>query len=350
MEDFRYKVHEKLQKAVELELATIPPYLTAVFSMHKDKNKTSADIIRSVFMEEMLHLTLAANVLSAIKGHVKLGEKNIPSYPLNLEFDGIGFKDRDFDVDLARFCESTIYTFTQIELPNWPEDTKLRTAIPEMEIPGYTIGEFYDGIKKDLKDLCDIHTEEKVFTGDIKNQISEDYYWSGGGKPIIVRNLKTAYEAIDEIKEQGEGADGRRDDGDALYFGQQKEIAHYFRFNEIYHKRYYKKTDPLKTDPSGEPLEIDYTAVYPIKSNCLSTDFENDLDLSSLNHEFNKKYSLMLYQLEEGFNGNPKVFYTAIMNGMHELSPIANKMVQMPIQNDPNKLNGSPSFEWVNPI
>ena len=58
-----------LQLAVGLELSTIPVYLTALYSIKDGTNTDAAQTIRSVVMEEMLHMTLAANVLNA------LGEK-----------------------------------------------------------------------------------------------------------------------------------------------------------------------------------------------------------------------------------------------------------------------------------
>ena len=50
------ELREKLQKAVELEFATIPPYLTAAFSIKPNANRSSFEIIHSVYMEEMLHM------------------------------------------------------------------------------------------------------------------------------------------------------------------------------------------------------------------------------------------------------------------------------------------------------
>lgn len=338
---------KKVQKAVELELATIPPYLMAVFSIHPDKNRIPASIIRSVFMEEMLHLTLAGNLMTALGGEVRLGKDNIPSYPLRMEFNGKGFRDREFDVHLARFSRPTINVFRKIEMPDWGDELDRNLLEAAFPVDGYTIGEFYESIKMDLINLCKRYPDRAIFSGNPAHQISEDYYWGGGGKPIEIRHLKNAIEAIDEIIEQGEGAHNSRWDGDHNVFEQREELAHYFRFNEIYYERYYKPTDPLKAKPSGEPLEVDYKAVYPIKADCKASDFEDSPELSQLNLDFNRKYSLMLRQLEEGFNGNPKVFYTAIMNGMHELSPIAYKMVQLRIPG--KRQNGAPSFEWVEP-
>lgn len=349
IEEKKAELFSKLQKAVELELSTIPPYLTAMFSIHPEKNTASSVIIRSVFMEEMLHLTLAANVFSATGGSVRLGKDNIPSYPLELEFRGQSFKDRELDIHLEAFSKSAISTFLQIELPDGFAPTKSKKAKPELEISGFTIGDFYRDIKKDLANLCEEFGEKAVFSGNPQHQISEQYYWHGGGRPIVVTSLEAASQAIDVITDQGEGAAGSLFDGDKHIFEQPPEVAHYFRFNEIFMERYYKPTDKVHDDPSGESLPVNYDEVFPIKTDCKRTDYEADLQLKALNEKFNAKYSLMLKQLEEGFNGNPAVFYTAIMNGMHGLPQIAQMMVQLPIKGNPENRNGAPTFEWIAP-
>ncbi len=336
----------KLQKAVELELTTIPPYLMAFFSIKPGTNIESADIIRSVFMEEMLHLTLAGNILSSLSGKVCLGKDNIPVYPVKLEFDGKNFQDREIDIHLGPFSKSSVFTFMQIELPSGWKAPDSTTSKDDVIISGYTIGEFYNEIKSELTQLCEEFGEKEVFSGDPSHQISEEFYWKGGGKPIVVTKLKDALKAIDVICDQGEGSAISIFDGDESYFGQPDEVAHYFRFNEIYMGRYYSKTDKPHEDPTGERFVVDYDQVFPIKTDCKSSDYESDPQLKAMNDKFNATYSMMLSQLEEGFRGNPHVFYTAIMHGMRGLSPIAQTMAQIPIKNDPENRTAAPSFEW----
>ena len=276
-------------------------------------NRDSAEIIRSVFMEEMLHMVLAGNVLTAIGGGMKLGEAQVPQYPLSLEFEGKKFRDREFQVDLAPFSQASVTTFLRIELPSgFPPMGAQLEAASEIVIPGYTIGDFYERIKTDLSELCREFDEELVFDGNADHQVNQQYYWNGGGKPIVVHNLTSAHEAIDIIVEQGEGAGGTINDGDAHYFDQPQEMAHFFRFNQIIEGRYYCPGDRPHDPPSGQSFPVDYDQVYPIKSNAKSEDYAPGGELHDLNTEFNRYYSMTLAQLEEGFNGNPKVIYTAI--------------------------------------
>jgi rubrerythrin len=61
-------LREHLQWAIELEHSTIPPYLCALYSLDSDRNPEAADVVSSVMVEEMLHLTLAANLRNAVGG------------------------------------------------------------------------------------------------------------------------------------------------------------------------------------------------------------------------------------------------------------------------------------------
>src|SRR5262245_32818636 len=84
-----------LQNAILLEHATIPPYLTAYYTLsgNTDSVTYARGIIRDIIVEEMLHLTLAANILIAVGGSPKLNDPLVvPKYPGPLPM-GIGDDD-----------------------------------------------------------------------------------------------------------------------------------------------------------------------------------------------------------------------------------------------------------------
>src|SRR5580698_10960616 len=88
-----------LQVAIRLEHATIPPYLTAAYTAKIESNKASIDAITAVAKEEMLHLTLAANLLNAVGGSPDLlGADFVPSYPCPLPSG-----ETDFQVSIESF-------------------------------------------------------------------------------------------------------------------------------------------------------------------------------------------------------------------------------------------------------
>src|SRR5262249_44844149 len=75
-------LYQFLQSAIELEHATIPAYLQALYSIKHDQNRVVAALIRSIVVEEMLHMTIAANVMNAIGGEPVINKPNfVPIYP-----------------------------------------------------------------------------------------------------------------------------------------------------------------------------------------------------------------------------------------------------------------------------
>ena len=69
-----------LQAAVQLEMATIPPYLCAMWSIKDPADPVRA--IRDIVLEEMSHMGTACNVLTAIGGTPRLNTADVvPTYP-----------------------------------------------------------------------------------------------------------------------------------------------------------------------------------------------------------------------------------------------------------------------------
>lgn len=343
------KLLSLLQKAIELELATIPPYLTALLSIHMPGNRIAANLIRTVAIEEMLHMVLVGNVIASLGGKVSLHGASVPTYPLRLEFEGSPINERDFEIDLEAFSPHAVETFKKIEIPaDLLPQPDGRSAPLKTVVPGITLGQFYDRIIAMLQAICADYPEAEVFSGDPGHQINERYYWSSGGKPIVVNSLQSATEAMTVIKKQGEASGNSIYDGDSDYFGQPAEAAHYFRFNEIACGRYYRPDDNPRLPPTGAAFEVDYAAVYPIKRNAKGTDYPAGSELARLNEKFNIQYSLMLMQLEQAFNGTPSALYDAITNGMHGMTSLAREMMCRPIDGAGGP-HGAPSFEWVAP-
>src|SRR5438270_2108 len=57
-----------LQQAIQLEHGTIPTYLYALYSIKPDSNTEIQERIRSIVIQEMLHMGLACNILNALGG------------------------------------------------------------------------------------------------------------------------------------------------------------------------------------------------------------------------------------------------------------------------------------------
>ena len=84
-------LQQHLQTAIELEHSTLPPYLCALYSLKDGSNKEARAVLQSVALEEMLHLTLAANVLNAVGGTPVLDSpRRMPSTAVSPAFIGPG--------------------------------------------------------------------------------------------------------------------------------------------------------------------------------------------------------------------------------------------------------------------
>lgn len=149
-----------LRVTMEVKLSTIPPYLSALYSIKPSdtsqepgygRNQPAYDVIHSVVMEEMLHLTLAGNILNATGGAALLNDPEfVPASPTQLLDSYIEEGGELFEVPLQGLTEDAIDVFMRIELPERPH------APPRVK-GWHSIGQFYDGLKKGLYDLCESH-------------------------------------------------------------------------------------------------------------------------------------------------------------------------------------------------
>ncbi len=339
------RLFKNLQTAIELEHSTIPPYLAAMFTINQDTNPFAYQVIRSVVMEEMLHMTLACNVLNALGGSPYIDQpKFIPEYPTRLNFDG-----RDFDVNLAKFSKAAIETFLEIEKP---DEIKLnlkgegKKQLPhEIDISKKTIGEFYEVVKEQLVGLVNEHGEAIIFNGDLANQIHPEAYYGAGGEIIVVHNLETALLAIDIIVDQGEGVPDSIYDGDELYFGEEQEVAHYFRFNEIYLEKKYKEGDTPNKPPSGANVKIRWDAVKDMVPNPKAIAYPEGSPARIKGDEFNQLYSHFLRLLHLTFNGEPTLMSKAV-GMMYQMKYIADELLNIQISKNSTQVMGPP-FEYI---
>jgi hypothetical protein len=324
-------LYHLLQTAIELEHSTIPAYLYALYSIKPGTNQQAAKQIRSVVMEEMLHMTLAANVLNAIGGHPAVGHRDfMPEYPTYLPQS-----NEAFVVNLARFSPETIRMFMRIELPCKP------TAPPKGDDYN-TIGQFYEAVEESLKTVC---KGNKNFIKDHSHQVTPEYFYNSGGNVMPVTNLEQALEALDVIVDQGEGVDYTIYDGDHRIFGQDAEYAHYFRYKEIHDGRYYAPHDTPKRGPTGAPMAVDWSAVYPARTNPKAADYPVGSELREMCDNFNLTYQRLLAAIHAGFNGQQKQLIEAVQI-MYEVKYQAVALMQVPAGNGSSETAG-PSFEWI---
>jgi hypothetical protein len=334
-------LHQYLYAALQLEHATIPPYLTALYSIHPGTNLDAVMVIRVVAVEEMLHLTLAANVLNATGGTPDLtGPGFVPSFPAYLPD-----AEDDFQVDLQRFSPDAVETFLKIERPGEAPEEEARVRAHDgprslLAAPGddsmrfFSIGEFYEEIRRGLDHL---HGElgDDLFSGNPNRQVTPEYYYSGGGEIIPVSDLASASAALELIAEQGEGLGGK-------IYDEEGEIAHYYRFEQLKLGRYYQPGDAAGS-PSGPELSVDWDAVYPVKTNTVLDDLRAVPELHASAAAFNARYSDFLGLLTRAYTGEPPLLIDAVAE-MFRLRDLMLSLIRNPMPGA-DGLTVGPTFE-----
>ena len=337
-------LHTYLHAAMMLEHGTIPPYLSALYSIHPGTNADAFHVIRVVAVEEMLHLTLAANILNAVGGSPDLTTPDfVPAYPAYLP-DG----EDDFEVSRQAFSRECIEMFLNIERPSQAPDEDQRVVVlherpakghfvGQHVAPGmrfWSIGEFYEEIRRGINDLHD-EMGDALFCGDPARQAGPEYYYSGGGELIEVTDLESAQAAIRLISEQGEGLRGG-------IYDAEHELSHFYRFEQLLHGRYYQQGDqPAK--PTGPPIDVDWEAVYPLKKNATLDDFPEGSELHAAAVEFNERYADFLAFLTRAYNGSPELLTEAVVE-MFRLREGITRLMHTPIPGM-DGVNAAPTFE-----
>ena len=214
-----------LGKAAELEHLVMLQYLFAAFSLKQSVEEgltpdslAAVQRWRKTLLEishqEMLHLALVQNLLTAVGAAPRLARPNFPmpayAYPAGVR------------IELLPFGEAALRHFAFLERPEGMdvEDAEgfeaiaQAVALPHDEhdeiVPHLqefdTIGQLYRSIQAGLEYLAERLGPERLFVGPPDAQASEEHFrWP---ELVAVTDLASAQRAIDTIVEQGEGARG----------------------------------------------------------------------------------------------------------------------------------------------
>ncbi len=221
-----------LCQAAELEHGIMCQYLFAAFSLKQSTGEglTEAEAaatarwrrqISHVATQEMLHLALVHNVLSAIGAAPHLARPNLPQ-PANHYPAGV-------QLALLPFGEQALRHFMFLERPEGMDlaDAEGLAAVgaaapllSERDIVPRgqdfaTVGHLYRSIEAGLAHLAAKNGEDWLFVGPPRAQATADHF--GWPELIQVTDLASAQRAVEEILEQGEGPRGHWRDA---HFGQ----------------------------------------------------------------------------------------------------------------------------------
>jgi hypothetical protein len=214
-----------LGKAAELEHLVMLQYLFAAFSLKQTADEgLSPDALAAVRRwrktlleigeQEMLHMALVQNLLTAVGAAPRLARPNFPmsayAYPAGVR------------IELLPFSEAALRHFAFLERPEGMdvEDAEGFAAVeqavplphddPDGIVPQLqefeTIGELYRSIQGGLQYLDSKLGADRLFVGPPDAQATEEHFrWP---ELVPVTDLDSAFQAIDTIVEQGEGARG----------------------------------------------------------------------------------------------------------------------------------------------
>lgn len=329
-------LREHLQWAIELEHATLPPYLCALYSLDPERNPEAVEVLGGVFVEEMLHLALVANLLNAVGGRPRLDSpRMLPPHPRPMPH-----ADRSLQLSLLPFGADALEMFLRIERP-------APSGAPAEGDEYETIGQFYDAIEEGVRDLCARLGEKEVFCGDPARQVTAVHLRHSAGRLIAVDGLDSALAALEEIVEQGEGAarsevwDGDQD----IFHPDRGEVGHYYRFEELTTGRRYQRGDTPRSGPTGEAVQVDLAGALPMRPNPRVADHSPGDPIRTAQEEFNRTYCGLLRQLEQAFNGSPATLAEAT-GSMYAIKGQAQALMRMP---DGEDATAGPTFEYVAP-
>ncbi|GHF59033.1 hypothetical protein GCM10010218_45540 [Streptomyces mashuensis] len=338
----RADLHRFLQAALTLEHLTIPPYLTAMYTLRPGTNRTAFQVIRGVVVEEMLHMTLVANVLNAVGGEPKVAHSRfVTPYPARLPYS------RDhITVALRHFGPDALRTFLLVERPAGIARPPGHPSVASDT--GWTsVGQFYRTIATGLAELTDRLGEHALFTGDPARQVGPSDFYNSGGEVFPVTGLDSALTALRVITEQGEGADHAVYDSDDRVFGEHRRPGHYFRFNEILQQRRYGPYDTPATGPNGPPLDVSWEDAHPIDPAGTLADYPPDSEVREAADRFDETYARLLCTLETAYTGEPVVLRDSVP-AMLELRDLAEWICRNP-HPDPARralgLHAAPTYE-----
>lgn len=300
----RKVITEALQNAVMLEFATIPLYLTALWSI-LDQAHPITKSIRAVTHEEMLHLSLLCNLLVGLGEEPKLTGAMVPRFPSTMP----GGLHPELTLQLEGYCARSLALFMEIERPEELIPIAGVDQTDEAPQEDRTIGEFYAKLLELFEELDPLL--------DPSRQIAGPFTW------FVMTNTDHVKEAIGLIMAQGEGAKGMP------YSRYPKYLSHYYRFKALSLGRELKWNAGQRCLELGKaypPLSVLTLAPPP------STGFglASPPEVQKLSSRFDRTFSEMVRLLENSWKRGGDATLVRAFEKMFELGAIARALMQIP--------------------
>ncbi len=344
-----------LCEASELEHGIMCQYLYAAFSLKQSADEglsaSEAEAVQRwrkhifhIAAQEMLHLALVQNLLSATGAAPHLSRPNFPQpashYPAGVH------------LALLPFGEEALRHFMFLERPEGMDIADAagmaafakaapalmpRVQVGEIVPRGQdfaTVGHLYRSIEAGVAHLADKLGEEMLFIGPPRAQATQQYF--GWPELVAVTDVASAQRAIDEILEQGEGPRGHWKDA---HFGQFVAILdEYLQLREA--------------NPAFDPVR----AVIPVNVRPSERDISIPLATDPITRQvmdlFNVSYEILLLMLQRFFahteetDSQLKALADASVNLMFgAIEPLGDLVTTLPAGQEYPGRTAGPSFE-----
>jgi CDGSH-type Zn-finger protein/truncated hemoglobin YjbI len=344
-----------LCEAAELEHGIMCGYLYAAFSLKQSAREgltaTEAEAVQRwrkhifhIAAQEMLHLSLVQNLLSAIGAAPHLSRPNFPQpashYPAGVH------------LALLPFGEEALRHFMFLERPEGMDiedaegmaafEKAVPAAMPRVQVGEIvprgqdfaTVGHLYRSIEAGVAHLAEKFGEESLFVGPPRAQATQQYF--GWPELVAVTDVASAQRAIDEILEQGEGPRGHWKDA---HFGQ--FVAILDEFEQL-----------SEANPGFDPVR----AVIPVNVRPSERDTSVPLATDPIARQvmdlFNVSYEILLLMLQRFFahteetDPQLKALADASVNLMFgAIEPLGDLVTTLPAGQEYPGRTAGPSFE-----
>jgi len=337
-----------LCEAATLEHMIMCEYLFASFSLKQNVSEGIIAeqleairrwdrVVSAVAEQEMLHLSLANNLLTSVGGSPYFGRPNFP------------FRSRYFPSNvrlaLLPLNETSLRYFLFLERPE---------ALAIEDVPGFqnvmgepvggkivpegqefaTVGQLYRGIEQGFRYLSENYGEKQLFIGNAHDQATEKYF--GWKELTAVTDLASALKAIETIITEGEGARG---DWKAAHFGKFLGILN--EYKEIKGKY-----------PDFDPSRPTLAAFVRPPSDVESPELIDDELTAGIADLFNASYEVLLQLLNRFFlqadtsnEGLSVLSEASIKMMVTVIRPLGKTITAMPVGPHRPGLTTGPTFE-----
>lgn len=338
-----------LAEAAEIEHNLMCCYLYAAFSLKQDDTEDLSDIelaavrrwrrvVLDIAIEEMSHLTMVANIISAIGGTPHFARQNFPI--------AAGYHPSGIVVKLAPFNMASLNHFIFLERPDGlhiadgegfePAAKYARSQFPGRIMPNAqdydTVGQLYEAIANGLRSLNEKLGEDALFAADPVRQLGADV--TNLPNVARVKCLKTALEAIDIIITQGEGA------------LESEEKSHYQRFCDVrdeYLALLDERPDFIPARPAATNPLMRTPIVGTDKVWISASPAAELLDIANAAYNMMLRLLLQSYADTRGV-GVQRAMADAATDLMYTIAPLASELTRLPAQDGNEECTAGISF------